>query len=86
MRRTDRHDPQTPNIDFGAVLFASDDFGSHQVGRTNHCSPLRVGRIRDLGAETEVGCETSSQHIPAITGFKGKCDVYDPGSIYLESK
>ena len=62
------------------------DFGSHPVGRTNHRTPRRAGRIRDLGVDTKGSCKTSSQHIPAITGYKGKHDIYDPGSIYLESK
>lgn len=60
-RHTDCHDPQTPNVDLGAVLFASDDLGSHPVGRTDHRGPLGVGWIRDLGAETKVGCEANSQ-------------------------
>ena len=77
---------QLPNIHFGAVLFASDAFRSHPLGCTNHSTLLHTGQIRDLGTETKVGCKTSSQHIPVIMGFKGKCNVYDPGSIHLESK
>jgi len=77
-RRTDRHDPQTPNVDLGAVLFASDDLGSHPVGRTDHGSPLGVGWIRDLGTEAKVGCKASSQHIIAITGSKERRGVCDP--------
>ena len=82
LRHTDHHDPQTPNLNFGAVLFVSDDFGSHPVGQTNHSSPLHIGQ----GTETKVSCKTNSQHIPAIIGFKGKCNIYNPGSICLEFK
>jgi hypothetical protein len=64
-RRTNRHDPQTPNIDLGAVLLARDDLGGHPVRRTDHRGPFGVGRIRDLGAETKVSWVVQSQHAPA---------------------
>lgn len=51
----DGHDPQTPDIHFAAVFFASDHLGRHPVWGANHSGTLILGLI-DLSAETKVGC------------------------------
>ncbi len=55
MQRTYRHNTKTPNVNFGAVLFARDDFRRHPVRSTYHCRALRLGRVGYLGAESEIG-------------------------------
>ena len=55
-RRTDGHDAEGPDVDFGTVLFARDDFGRHPVRCANQRRALRL-LVRELGAEAEIGCE-----------------------------
>ena len=62
-RRTDGHDAEGPDVDFGTVLFARDDFGRHPVRCADHRRALCVRRVADLRAETKVGCKPISNII-----------------------
>jgi hypothetical protein len=54
LNHLDRHDTQTPDVDFAAVFFACDNLGSHPVWCADHGRTLHV-RLVNLGAETEIG-------------------------------
>ena len=49
-----RHDAETPHVDFGAVFLLLDDFGGHPVGRADHGGAFGF-LLGEFGAEAEVG-------------------------------
>ena len=63
----DRHDAQTPNVDFTTIFFAHHDFRCHPIGRTDHGTALGMG-IVDLCAETKIGFQLVSG-VPFATVF-----------------
>ena len=64
----DRHNAERPNVDFGAILFAGDDFGRHPVRRTDHRCSLRIVAL-DLSAEPKVGCTSCVEKESVVGSF-----------------